>query len=392
MTVTRVTATVVFLGLQFLPTLISCGRAPYRSVLLAPLTWALSLTFSFLAMWECQYDTLSLNLLFGGATGVFVGGQFGSDWRRRPRDWGTRLVGGLLLLLYVVFGSLQGSGRLVRNYGPRICEVASRRTPIEEFAATPAAYAKVCTLGVLLVLSTVSGRALLPWRWGEPWPARSLTATGRAQDEDGRAGGGAMPSSPPPSEGASFCENPTAVAAMVFRCLVTGAFAATLYGWPLEVDLDDPRNVAFAFVSVRTRDWTVLLVAAIAEVVTTSVGVVAYAPSAEQTISWDDYKRHHLPDWPIAGCVRALCGCCGGRAGVAVDGVPAGDVAGGDLEAPAPAGDGRGTTPAAEAAPMGTAEATRLDNRWAHGPADVNGHGAYPAAPVPHLHPSVFPS
>ncbi|KAK1861485.1 hypothetical protein I4F81_004069 [Pyropia yezoensis] len=251
MTVTRVAATVVFLGLQFLPTLASCGRAPYRSVLLAPLTWALALTFSFTAMWECEYDTLSLNLLFGGATGVFMGNQFSSDWHRRPRDWATRLVGSVLLLLYVVVGSLVGTGRLVESYGPRICQVAT------------------------------------------------------------------SPPSPPLSDaGPAGDVSRTAAGAAVYRCLMAGALVSTLYGWSLDVDLEDPRNVAFAFATVRTRDWAVLSVAVVAEVVAevvaASVGVAAFT-SNELPMSWEHFKHHYLPVWPVSGCLRWVWGCCRGR-------------------------------------------------------------------------------
>ncbi|GAB0494204.1 hypothetical protein MMPV_005495 [Pyropia vietnamensis] len=321
MTVTRVAATVVFLGLQFLPIFTSCGRAPFRSVLLAPLTWALALTFSFAAMWECEYDTLSLNLLFGGSTGVFMGNQFSSEWHRRPRDWATRLVGSVLLLLYVVVGSLLGNGRLVESYGPRICEVASQPTPLGSFAASPDAYAKVAVLAVLLGAATISGRALLPWRWfpppppPPPPPPRSpFTPVPNSNEHEGddrhdeghpHGGGGDVRGVSSPRQALSDAGpvgdvSRVAAAAAVYRCLMAGALVSTLYGWSLEVDLEDPRNVAFAFASVRTRDWAVLSIAVVAEVIGASVGVVAYARD-EQPMSWDDYKHAYLSSWPAVG-------------------------------------------------------------------------------------------
>lgn len=366
MTVTRVGATVVFLGLQFLPTITACGRPPYRTVLLAPLTWALALTFSFTAMWECEFDTLSLNLLFGGAAGVFMGGQFGSEYRRKPREWMTRQVGSLWLFLYIVFGSLQGSGRLVRNYGPNICKVASQHTPLEEFAAPREAYAKVGTLAVLLLLASIRGRALLPSRWFSRQPEEPPSTT-----DDRGASGSPPPSPPPPEIALSFFQNPAAIAAMFFRCLMTGALGATLFGWKLDVDLDDPRNVAFAFATVRTRDWAVLMFAAIVEVVTLSMGVVAFAHHGDETNSWEEYKRNHVPRWSFVGFARSLWCCCGRKQRMEDDSAAMrGD--GGDEEAPAPALDSHFCGTQANAVPLGAAAAERLDMQWAHAEAGVH--------------------
>lgn len=410
MTVTRVAATVVFLGLQFLPTFTSCGRAPFRSVLLAPLTWALALTFSFTAMWECEYDTLSLNLLFGGATGVFMGNQFSSEWHRRPRDWATRLVGTVLLLLYVVVGSLLGNGRLVESYGPRICEVASQPTPLGSFAASPDAYGKVAMLAVLLVAATISGRALLPWRWFPPPPPPTSPFTsilnsdedvrdGRHDEGDPHGGGGGVRGSssprPPMSDAGPVGDvSRVAAAAAVYRCLMAGALVSTLYGWNLVVDLEDPRNVAFAFASVRTRDWAVLSIAVVAEVIGASVGVVVYARD-EQPMSWDEYKHAYLPSWPFGGCASAVAERCrgdgGGRGVVLSSSFASNDASETDVEyTGTPPGGGNSThcAPGADHTPVRLGVMDPRDEWWAHRPpantleAHDGGGSARAAAPA----------
>ncbi|GAB0490214.1 hypothetical protein MMPV_001446, partial [Pyropia vietnamensis] len=193
----------------------------------------------------------------------------------------------------------------------------------------------------------------------------------------------------------SFFESPTAIAAMVFRCLMTGGLGATLYGWKLHVDLDDPRNVAFAFATVRTRDWAVLMFAAVVEVVTSSLGVVAYAHYADETISWDDYKRDHLPLWTCAGCARFLS-CCPGRWSRAENNPEALARNRGDEEAPASVWNVNTRETTANASSSYPVKAERLDNPLAYVPSgvhlDVNSRTAGPASPIPQLYPTVYPT
>lgn len=188
-----------------------------------PLTLCLWQLYVLLSVWECDLDSLSLNVIvLTTLLAVLISG-FHESARRTRATWRTYAIDITLVVGYASVATYIGNGRLVSSYGPSVCTVGSVDVPFFTLF-TQVSWPAVVRAGLFSWMLHAAGS--LPAVW-----VRSDEVVGLK----------------------SF------VAANALRLSLLAAGFGVLFGWRLQVDETRPQNVMLLWSVIQTKDWWVLL-------------------------------------------------------------------------------------------------------------------------------------